>query len=195
MWCKYSLDNDPFNTVVLSFFFSVFFCQMEGEGGCKGNPNCADMSQPFPLLAETHTEVAEGKRASVVEILEDTQTDTMGLSARDEGKPGAQVVVPKSESTAFCLRDSSETKLCGYLHKQAGPLKSWKFRWFTYEEKKCQLFYYRTAQDINPLGKVELRNATFSYPLHGEEGTFHIQTPERTFILKVCLHSLCVSKL
>ncbi|XP_058264057.1 TBC1 domain family member 2A isoform X2 [Hemibagrus wyckioides] len=157
---------------------------MEGEGGCKGNPNCADMSQPLPLLTETHTEGAEGERASVVEILEETHTDTMGLSTRDEGKPGAQVVVPKSESTAVCLRDSSETKLCGYLHKQAGPLKAWKYRWFTYEEKKCQLFYYRTAQDINPLGKVELRNATFSYPLHGEEGTFHIQTPERTFILK-----------
>ncbi|KAK3526538.1 hypothetical protein QTP70_030760 [Hemibagrus guttatus] len=157
---------------------------MEGEGGCKGNPNSADMSQLLPLLAETHTEGAEEERASVVKILKETHTDTMGLSARDEGKQGAQVVVPKCESTAVCLRDSSEAKLCGYLHKQAGPLKAWKFRWFTYEEKKCQLFYYRTAQDINPLGKVELRNATFSYPLQGEEGTFHIQTPERTFILK-----------
>uniref|UniRef100_A0A3B4C8T3 TBC1 domain family, member 2 n=1 Tax=Pygocentrus nattereri TaxID=42514 RepID=A0A3B4C8T3_PYGNA len=78
----------------------------------------------------------------------------------------------------------SSTKLCGYLHKQGGPLKAWKYRWFTYEEKKCQLFYYRTAQDLNPLGKVELCNATFSYPLQGEEGTFHIQTPERIFILK-----------
>uniref|UniRef100_A0A3B1K5Q9 TBC1 domain family member 2 n=1 Tax=Astyanax mexicanus TaxID=7994 RepID=A0A3B1K5Q9_ASTMX len=75
-------------------------------------------------------------------------------------------------------------KLCGYLHKQGGPLRAWKYRWFTYDEKKCQLFYYRMAQDVNPLGKVELCNATFSYPLQGEEGTFHIQTPERTFILK-----------
>ncbi|MCJ8735770.1 hypothetical protein PDJAM_G00251390 [Pangasius djambal] len=160
---------------------------MEGEGGGKGNPNSADMSQPLPLLAETHTSVAEVERASVVESLEETHTETMGLSAGDEEKEGAQVVIPKPESTAACLRDSmlsSETKLCGYLHKQAGPLKAWKFRWFTYEEKKCQLFYYRTAQDLNPLGKAELRNATFSYPLQGEEGTFHIQTPERTFILK-----------
>ncbi len=46
-------------------------------------------------------------------------------------------------------------------------------------------FYYRMAQDINPLGKVDVSRATFSYPLHGEEGTFHIQTPERTVILKV----------
>ncbi|KAA0709656.1 TBC1 domain family member 2A [Triplophysa tibetana] len=75
-------------------------------------------------------------------------------------------------------------KLCGYLSKQGGPLKSWKTRWFTFEEKSCQLFYYRTAQDINPLGKVDLSRGTFSYPLLGDEGIFHIQTPERTFILK-----------
>ncbi|XP_056625054.1 TBC1 domain family member 2A isoform X2 [Triplophysa dalaica] len=79
---------------------------------------------------------------------------------------------------------SPSPKLCGYLSKQGGPLKSWKTRWFTFEEKSCQLFYYRTAQDINPLGKVDLSRATFSYPLLVDEGTFHIQTPERTFILK-----------
>ncbi|KAL1261747.1 hypothetical protein QQF64_007012 [Cirrhinus molitorella] len=41
-----------------------------------------------------------------------------------------------------------------------------------------------TSKDINPLGKVDLSRATFSFPLQGEEGTFHIQTPDRTFILK-----------
>uniref|UniRef100_A0A9J7WWE7 TBC1 domain family, member 2 n=1 Tax=Cyprinus carpio carpio TaxID=630221 RepID=A0A9J7WWE7_CYPCA len=80
--------------------------------------------------------------------------------------------------------NSCRTKLCGYLNKQGGPLKAWKSRWFVYEEKSCQLFYYRMAQDINPLGKVDLFCATFSYPLQGEEGTFHVQTPERTVILK-----------
>ncbi|KAG7458901.1 hypothetical protein MATL_G00225640 [Megalops atlanticus] len=78
----------------------------------------------------------------------------------------------------------TSTKLCGYLQKMGGPLKSWKSRWFTYEDRKCQLFYYRTAQDVNPLGRIELADATFGYPLQADEGTFHIQTPERTFILK-----------
>lgn len=167
---------------------------MEGERGGKGNPNTAEVSEPLPLLAETLTSVAEGESASVVESLEETHTQTMGPSARDEQKEGPQVVIPRPGSTTVSQRDSElarETKLCGYLHKQAGPLKAWKFRWFTYEEKKCQLFYYRTAQDVNPLGRVELRNATFSYPLQGEDGTFHIQTPERTFILKVCSMTLC----
>uniref|UniRef100_A0A3B4XQ89 PH domain-containing protein n=1 Tax=Seriola lalandi dorsalis TaxID=1841481 RepID=A0A3B4XQ89_SERLL len=76
-------------------------------------------------------------------------------------------------------------KLCGFLQKQGGPLRAWKQRWFTYEEKKNQLFYYRTPQDVTPLGRVELSCATFTYPLKAESGTFHIKTPERTFILKV----------
>uniref|UniRef100_A0A3B4UPK0 PH domain-containing protein n=1 Tax=Seriola dumerili TaxID=41447 RepID=A0A3B4UPK0_SERDU len=63
--------------------------------------------------------------------------------------------------------------------------EAWKQRWFTYEEKKNQLFYYRTPQDVTPLGRVELSCATFTYPLKAESGTFHIKTPERTFILKV----------
>uniref|UniRef100_A0A3P9M1I4 TBC1 domain family, member 2 n=1 Tax=Oryzias latipes TaxID=8090 RepID=A0A3P9M1I4_ORYLA len=85
---------------------------------------------------------------------------------------------------------SGEPKLCGYLQKQGGPLKSWKQRWFTYEEKKNQLFYYRTAQDVMPLGQVELSGAIFTYPLKAERGTFHIQTPERTFILKAVTQEL-----
>ncbi|XP_034038161.1 TBC1 domain family member 2A [Thalassophryne amazonica] len=82
------------------------------------------------------------------------------------------------------LASTAEPKLCGFLQKQGGPLKSWKQRWFTYEEKKNQLFYYRTSQDVTPLGRVDLCSATFTYPLKAERGTFHIKTPERTFILK-----------
>ncbi|KAM8733150.1 TBC1 domain family member 2A isoform 1-T2 [Acanthopagrus schlegelii] len=85
---------------------------------------------------------------------------------------------------------SSEPKLCGFLQKQGGPLKTWKLRWFTHEEKKNQLFYYRTPQDVAPLGRVELCSATFTYPLKAEKGTFHIKTPERTFILKAVTQEL-----
>ncbi|XP_028315072.1 TBC1 domain family member 2A isoform X2 [Gouania willdenowi] len=83
-----------------------------------------------------------------------------------------------------------ETKLCGFLQKQAGPLRSWKQRWFTYEENKNQLFYYRTPQDVMPLGCVELSTATFDFPLGSERGTFHIKTQNRTFILKAANQEL-----
>ncbi|XP_021168357.2 TBC1 domain family member 2A isoform X1 [Fundulus heteroclitus] len=107
-------------------------------------------------------------------------------------------VAPPLTIEAFCHQvaprppgsSSGEPKLCGYLQKQAGPLRAWKLRWFSYEEKKNQLFYYRTPQDVMPLGRVELSGATFTYPLKAESGTFHIKTPERTFILKAVSQEL-----
>ncbi|KAF7647452.1 hypothetical protein LDENG_00172230 [Lucifuga dentata] len=120
-----------------------------------------------------------------------SQTSQLNLSPT---KPST--LAPPLTIEAFCdqvqphplafstLPSAAEPKLCGYLQKQGGPLKAWKQRWFTYEEKKNQLFYYRTPQDVMPLGQVELDSATFTYPLKAEKGTFHIQTPERTFILK-----------
>ncbi|KAM3612429.1 uncharacterized protein V6R79_008170 [Siganus canaliculatus] len=97
---------------------------------------------------------------------------------------------PGGSSPQRPLRQPGEPRLCGFLQKQGGPLKSWKLRWFTYEDKKNQLFYYRTPQDVTPLGKVELGSATFSLPLKAETGTFHIKTPERTFVLKAVSQEL-----
>lgn len=117
---------------------------------------------------------------------EETQQQTQSMLEQAQGKEDTQThaAQPDVPSINSGGSTSPSPKLCGYLSKQGGPLKAWKSRWFTFEEKSCQLFYYRTAQDINPLGKVDLSCATFSYPLQGEEGTFYIQTPERTFILK-----------
>ncbi|XP_023131803.2 TBC1 domain family member 2A [Amphiprion ocellaris] len=108
------------------------------------------------------------------------------------------LLTPPLTMEAFCdqvcpdlaVPSSGEPKLCGYLQKQGGPLRAWKQRWFTYEEKKNQLFYYRTPQDVTPLGRVELSGATFTYPLKAEKGTFHIKTPERTFVLKAVTQEL-----
>ncbi|XP_029688017.1 TBC1 domain family member 2A isoform X3 [Takifugu rubripes] len=113
--------------------------------------------------------------------------------------PEAAFVAPLSEASAeefapaeapSALGSTAEPKLCGFLLKQGGPLKAWKLRWFTYEEQKNQLFYYRTPQDVTPLGRIELSSATFTYPLKAETGTFHIKTPERTFVLKAVTQEL-----
>lgn len=110
-----------------------------------------------------------------------------------QAPPPAVDLAPPLTIEAFCDQvkprppgsSPGEPKLCGYLQKQAGPLRAWKLRWFSYEDQKNQLFYYRTPQDVMPLGRVELNGATFTFPLKAEGGTFHIKTPERTFILKV----------
>ncbi|KFV55795.1 TBC1 domain family member 2A, partial [Tyto alba] len=77
-------------------------------------------------------------------------------------------------------------KLCGYLNKLGikGPIKTWKSRWFFYDENKCNLLYYRTAQDINPLGTIDLASASFDCKVENGEGVFEIRTPSRVFTLK-----------
>ncbi|NWU68677.1 TBD2A protein, partial [Pterocles burchelli] len=76
--------------------------------------------------------------------------------------------------------------LCGYLNKLGikGPIKTWKSRWFFYDDNKCNLLYYRTAQDINPLGSISLSSASFDCKVENGEGVFEIRTPSRVFTLK-----------
>uniref|UniRef100_A0A3B3TGZ8 PH domain-containing protein n=1 Tax=Poecilia latipinna TaxID=48699 RepID=A0A3B3TGZ8_9TELE len=57
-----------------------------------------------------------------------------------------------------------QRKLCGFLQKQAGPLRAWKRRWFSYEQNQNQLFYFRSPQDVAPLGQIRLSGATFTCP-------------------------------
>lgn len=84
-------------------------------------------------------------------------------------------------------RETSRKTLCGYLNKLGikGPIKTWKSRWFFYDENKCNLLYYRTAQDINPLGSINLSSANFDCKVENGEGIFEIRTPSRVFTLKV----------
>ncbi|KAL7988530.1 hypothetical protein Chor_007449 [Crotalus horridus] len=83
-------------------------------------------------------------------------------------------------------QEASRKKLCGYLHKcsSKAPIKTWKSRWFCYDENKCYLLYYRTAQDITPLGSIEISIATFDLKVGADEGIFEIRTPIKDFILK-----------
>ncbi|XP_058027091.1 TBC1 domain family member 2A isoform X2 [Ahaetulla prasina] len=83
-------------------------------------------------------------------------------------------------------QEASRKKLCGYLYKcsSKAPIKTWKSRWFCYDENKCYLLYYRTAQDINPLGSIEISIASFDLKVGADEGIFEISTPIKDFILK-----------
>ncbi|KAL0974255.1 hypothetical protein UPYG_G00217760 [Umbra pygmaea] len=175
---------------------------MEIEGP-KGNPSAVP-SHSLPPQAEAVTPADDDNCTTTPGSSKETSahTNSMGqLSQEDiekERVPANSVTKENVQKQAHFSQSSatdneaqqqpvengSSGKLCGYLLKQGGPLKTWKSRWFRYEENKSQLFYYRTAQDVNPLGRVELCCATFGYPLQGELGTFHIQTPERTVILK-----------
>ncbi|XP_014441484.1 LOW QUALITY PROTEIN: TBC1 domain family member 2A [Tupaia chinensis] len=96
-------------------------------------------------------------------------------------------VLPPEESDG-CARplETGPKKLCGYLSKFGGkgPIRGWKSRWFFYDERKCHLYYSRTAQDANPLDSIDLSCAIFDCKADSEEGIFEIKTPSRVITLK-----------
>ncbi|XP_044274838.1 TBC1 domain family member 2A [Varanus komodoensis] len=88
-----------------------------------------------------------------------------------------------------CLKPGKETpkkQLCGYLNKFSAkaPINAWKSRWFFYDENKCHLLYYRTAQDITPLGHIDISSASFDLKVGADEGVFEVRTPGKDFVLK-----------
>ncbi|XP_043746553.1 TBC1 domain family member 2A isoform X3 [Cervus elaphus] len=96
--------------------------------------------------------------------------------------------VSLSEESEGCTRplEAAPKKLCGYLSKFGGkgPIRGWKSRWFFFDERKCHLYYSRTAQDANPLDSIDLSSAVFDCKADAEEGTFEIKTPNRIITLK-----------
>ncbi|XP_043342378.1 TBC1 domain family member 2A isoform X1 [Cervus canadensis] len=96
--------------------------------------------------------------------------------------------VSLSEESEGCTRplEAAPKKLCGYLSKFGGkgPIRGWKSRWFFFDERKCHLYYSRTAQDANPLDSIDLSSAVFDCKADAEEGTFEIKTPNRMITLK-----------
>lgn len=100
---------------------------------------------------------------------------------------GPEVLPPEESEGCAGSLDAAPKKLCGYLSKFGGkgPIRGWKSRWFFYDERKCQLYYSRTAQDANPLDSIDLSSAVFDCKADAEEGTFEIKTPSRIITLKV----------
>ncbi|KAM5298477.1 TBC1 domain family member 2A [Ctenodactylus gundi] len=126
----------------------------------------------------------DGRRLAPMECArEDTPEATSSASSGSE-EPASSAkdpeIVPPEESEA------APKKLCGYLSKFGGkgPIRGWKSRWFFYDEKKCHLYYSRTAQDANPLDSIDLSTAVFDCKVDAEEGTFEIKTPSRVITLK-----------
>ncbi|XP_071942570.1 uncharacterized protein [Antedon mediterranea] len=56
---------------------------------------------------------------------------------------------------------SDQAVMSGYMYKRgdSGIMQSWKRRWFVLKQDNC-LYYYKTQQDIDPLGAIVLANYT-----------------------------------
>ncbi|XP_072014560.1 TBC1 domain family member 2B-like [Amphiura filiformis] len=78
-------------------------------------------------------------------------------------------------------------KLCGYLNKlgEKGLIKSYKTRWFVYDNQRCHLYYYRSAHDLIPLGSIDISNASLNFNVATEApGHFQICTEGRVYHLE-----------
>eukprot|EP00112_Aurelia_sp_Birch-Aquarium-sp1_P011292 Seg2375.2 transcript_id=Seg2375.2/GoldUCD/mRNA.D3Y31 product="TBC1 domain family member 2B" protein_id=Seg2375.2/GoldUCD/D3Y31 len=84
------------------------------------------------------------------------------------------------------VEKKDDERLCGYLQKLgAKGIKTWKRRWFVFEPRRCILYYYRTSDCTDPLGNIEISNASFSFsPNATNKGQFEIRSAERTYYLQ-----------
>lgn len=126
-----------------------------------------------------------------MEVAQEKPLESSSFAPGSKGPTGSagesEVLPPKESEGGSRALKTAPQKLCGYLSKFGGkgPIKGWKSRWFFYDEKKCHLYYSRTAQDANPLGSIDLSTAVFDCKTDAEEGTFEIKTPSRIITLKV----------
>lgn len=76
------------------------------------------------------------------------------------------------EESGLDKRGVSTQKLCGYLkkYKIGARGKSFKRRWFVLADNTCTLLYYRSAQDIVPLGEIDIACASFSFNMKNING-------------------------
>uniref|UniRef100_H0VE94 TBC1 domain family member 2A n=1 Tax=Cavia porcellus TaxID=10141 RepID=H0VE94_CAVPO len=125
--------------------------------------------------------------------MKDAQEDVPQSNSRSSGSEesassgqGPEVGPPEEAEDRARSPEAAPKKLCGYLRKFGGkgPMRGWKSRWFFYDERKCHLYYSRTAQDANPLDSIDLSAAIFDCKADAEAGTFEIKTPNRVITLK-----------
>lgn len=86
----------------------------------------------------------------------------------------------KSEPTSPSATETKHySRLCGYLNKLGNQkiLKTFRRRWFVFNESNCKLYYYRSSNDQVPLGEIDISQATFSFDITNKErsGLFTIR--------------------
>ncbi|XP_054706604.1 TBC1 domain family member 2B-like [Uloborus diversus] len=88
------------------------------------------------------------------------------------------------------------SRLCGYLNKLGNNkiLKTFRRRWFVFSENNCKLYYYRSPQDQEPLGEIDISQATFTFDVTNKErtGSFKISVPGRDYFLEANNRQTCL---
>ncbi|KAJ8037775.1 TBC1 domain family member 2B [Holothuria leucospilota] len=145
-------------------------------------------SPSFSRNMETivESEGRSGEAASVVDLNGSRRLEA--VQERGDDNPQDQ---SNSDSMATQNDNQNATdsfKLCGYLDKlgEKGIIKTYKKRWFVFDNQRCMLCYYRSHEVVVPLGSIPIANATFSFnPSDSERpGNFSITVEGRVYQLQ-----------
>jgi len=119
-----------------------------------------------------HDHGADNTESSNSDAFPATELADNGWFVVTEADPALASITkpPADHSTADCrLRSSGAAKvdkLCGYLNKcKVGSrgARLFKRRWFVHADSCCKLLYYRTANDVIPLGEIHIAHATLTF--------------------------------
>ncbi|ELU15943.1 hypothetical protein CAPTEDRAFT_220236 [Capitella teleta] len=100
--------------------------------------------------------------------------------------PSSSVAQAQAQRTT----SDSSNSLCGYLNKHKvgarGLNNVFKRRWFVFADASCKLLYYRTPQDMIPLGEINISTATFSFDVENvhKQSVFEIRSQDKTYQLE-----------
>ncbi|XP_014668538.1 PREDICTED: TBC1 domain family member 2B-like [Priapulus caudatus] len=84
--------------------------------------------------------------------------------------------------------EEAKPRLCGYLKIgiKLGLVKTFKKRWFVFDDVRCKLLQYRGPNDNQPLGEINIAQACFSYDISDAEhlGLFEIRHKQQVWHLQ-----------
>ena len=136
--------------------------------------------------------MSETKDQILIDLSDDTK-DSRSDSNTISRDNSLQSLDPSKPLTSDSNVDDSR-QLSGYLNKLSsrGPLRAMRKRWFVFNGNNCVLYYYRTRDDLLPLGEIDIRRATFTIK---SQTVFTILSMDREMTLEAndsqqCLHWL-----
>lgn len=97
---------------------------------------------------------------------------------------------PTSVSTTNLTDQPTLSAYLNLCDSKSSRFEQFKKRWVTYNGQECRVYFYRAKGDLVPLGKIDIRRATFTinphHPLASDKSSlvFSILTPDSEYLLE-----------
>ncbi|XP_033124012.1 TBC1 domain family member 2B-like isoform X2 [Anneissia japonica] len=128
-------------------------------------------------------------RATTTDNNTNTIAVSLGLESDDTASTALGSAMERAGDGSQVVGTSDDVRLCGFLSKQGdrGLIRPFRTRWFVFDQHTCRLYYYRTKQDLLPLGHIDISNASFTFDVGCQESgqfNFDISSDGRQYHLQ-----------